>query len=109
MFNVIGSLQNLDALMLALACISLALRNESGLVTPDRGHTWQWWSYMLLAACAGYWVLRGIILVSIRYAPRPVFGLPAGAMLVLALAAIGLCVHQLSQSSMSSGSTPPRR
>lgn len=97
------SLRNLDGLLLAGMCLLVALRPATGLSCDGR-HTWQWWSYLGLSIAAGYWLLRGIGLMLARRVPGPEGRLSSGALFVLCLAGLALCVHQIAAAPLSADS-----
>lgn len=96
------SLRNLDALVLAASCVFLALRWEPG--ADAQGREWRWWGYVLCAAAAGYWVLRGLqVVLARRVAVRPA-NVSEGALLILvaASALIAVSVAGKSESTQAS-------
>ena len=97
--------QNLDALVLAATCLLLVLRTDAGLLSDwPAGKTGQWWSYLLLSAAAGYWLLRGLRCLLSRTVSRHDGALPDGAMFVLVLAGLAIGIAHIATDPLSSGS-----
>lgn len=85
------TIHNLDGLVLAGMCVLLTLRQDTGLLPASTaGHTWQWWSYLLLTVAGGYWLLRGAWLLFSKAVTPAACNVAPGAMLVLV--AVGLFV-----------------
>ncbi len=98
------SVRNLDGVMLALAALLLLFRGPTAAVPlANTGHTWQWWSYALLAGISGYWLLRGALLVFSRRAVAGDCNVSEGAMLALVLAGLGLGFTTIVNAPTSAG------
>jgi hypothetical protein len=96
------SLRNLDALVLAATCLLLGLR-EAGDATPAGGASWQRFAYGGLTVVAVYWLLRGVHIVLARQVPRDKGMIAAPPLLILLLAGLALCIHQLAAGPISVG------
>jgi hypothetical protein len=95
--------RNLDALVLAGACILLGLRDVT---TPacSGPRTWQWWGYAGLTAAAVYWLLRGVALLASNKRVAHAGPVSAGAQVVLLIVGLGLAIHQLAAAPVSAAS-----
>lgn len=101
----VRSMRNLDGLVLAATCLLLGLRFDEGAVFGEAaGRSVQWWSYLLLSVSAGYWLLRGVQLLLSRSAPGVGCNVSQGAMVILVLASLAICVMRINQAGQSSGS-----
>jgi hypothetical protein len=97
--------RNLDGLILAAACLLLALRaNVGATLVGLAGQTWQWWSYLALVIVAAYWLLRGLHLVFVRAARVGGCNVSSAGMLVLVLAGLAFGVDQVARAPISAGS-----
>lgn len=101
----VRSMRNLDGLVLAATCLLLGLRFDEGAVFGEAaGRSVQWWSYLLLSVSAGYWLLRGVQLMLSRTAPGVGCNVSQGAMTVLVLASLAVCVMRIMEAPESAGS-----
>ena len=99
------TMHNLDALVLALAALLLAVRDDYSAVYFDPArHTTQWWSYALLTAIAGYWMLRGLGLMLARNVPAIQPNVTTSAMSVLVFAGVGVAIHTIATAPISDAS-----
>lgn len=100
------SLRNLDALVLALLCLTFPLRTLGavGVAGDASGHSVQFYSYLALSLFAAYWLLRGIGMVfARRVTPRTAGGSAAG-LSILAIAAFALGLNALFTQPVSTAS-----
>lgn len=99
------SIRNLDALMLVLTALLLALRGDRSYIPGDRtGLTLRDWTYLLLPLATGYWLLRGLWLMRARQVAAPPVNLSEGASVVLLAAALIFALTQVASAPLSSGS-----
>jgi len=94
----------LDGLVLATACVLLLLRGGGPLGDAALGERGQFWAYVGLSAAAGYWLVRGMMLLFGKTAPRREPNVSAAAMTVLILAAALVSLHHIATAPISSGS-----
>lgn len=99
------SIRNLDALVLVLIALLLALREDQSYLPADRtGLTLRGWTYLLLPLAAGYWLLRGLWLMRARLVAPPPVNLSDGASVVLLAAALTFALAEVSTAPLSAGS-----
>lgn len=98
------SLRNLDALVLAASCVLLMLRWSQETPAIGGGKTLQWWSYLLLTAAAGYWLLRGLFLTRARRVAAHDGNVSPGAMLVLASFGLAVALTQIATAPLAPAS-----
>lgn len=97
-----ASVRTLDAVVLALTCLLMLYRSD--VATIWAGKTAQWWAYLGLTLAIGYWLVRGFALLSQARAVPLAGRLPAGPTLVLFLAGLALCLHQIAVGPLSESS-----
>lgn len=99
------TIRNLDAIILALTAVLLAVRAETGVVAHDpTGWSVQTWSYVLLMAAAAYWVGRGLYLASTASVAAARGNLAEPAMLVLLIGGLLIVVSHVWTAPVSDGS-----
>jgi hypothetical protein len=97
------ALRALDGIILAGMCLLfVVLRLRGG--PADDSHTWTWWAAIGLTVAAGYWVIRGISLLLSRQAARHPGTISSGVRLVLVVAGVAICCHQLVTAPLSDAS-----
>ncbi|MBU0638630.1 MAG: hypothetical protein KKB50_07185 [Planctomycetes bacterium] len=99
------SLRNGDGLVLALCCLLLSLRLDTGML-PDGfgGQTLQWWSYLLLSLAAVYWLFRGGWLLMSPTVTSGGCNVSSGAMLILVVVGLVLGAVAIGAAPLSEGS-----
>ncbi len=99
------SIRNLDALVLVLIALLLALRDEQSYLPRDRtGLTLHGWTYLLLPLTTAYWLLRGLWLMRARQVAPPPVNLSEGAAVVLLAAALSFALAEVAHAPLSAGS-----
>lgn len=99
------SWHNLDGLALALMCVFMALRTDTGLVKLGGfERTAQWWAFIGLTITGGYFLLRGLKLVAIKRVPPFGANVNEGAMTVLVIAAALIAFQRIAEADYSAGS-----
>lgn len=96
-------IRNVDAIALAATCLLLLGRTHE---EPAFGSpfAWQTISAALLTAAAAYWLLRALSTLGARRIARFDVNVSSGAMLVLTLAGIAVCVTRISTAPISPAS-----
>lgn len=90
------SQRSLDGLVFAAACVLYPQRSSEAAFFGG-ALTAQWWALTGLAVAAGYFAIRGIVLLVQRRAEPLVGGpLPGGAATVLTIAGLALCIAFIS-------------
>ncbi len=97
-----SSIRTLDAVVLAGAGLLMLLRSDTTMNLG--GKSAQWWAYLGLTGTVAYWLIRGFVLVSRSRAVPLAGNLPAGPTLVLFLAGLALCLHQIATAPLSESS-----
>lgn len=99
------SIHNLDALVLALTCLLLPLRSVTEGVDSHASHgSYQFWSYALLTASGGYWLLRGLMLLLRTEVSAIQANVSEGSLTVLVIAALTVACYSVVTAPISEGS-----
>jgi hypothetical protein len=100
------TLRNLDAKVLAITCVLWLARADVGVLGFDpSGATVQWWAYLAMTVCAGYWVLRGLMLLFARDVSALVPNISDRGQTLIVIAAVGIVMAHLATAPLSGGAT----
>jgi hypothetical protein len=97
------SVRNLDALVLAGACLLLALRGTPG-GPRYSSFSWQWCAYAGLTAVVVYWLLRGMGLLLCSGPMQHAGTVSNGARFVLLAVALAISIHRIATAPLTADS-----
>lgn len=99
------SWRNLDGFVLALTALAFPLRNMNVQIADDpTGRSLQWWSYLLLSIGAGYWLIRGMLMVRARSLQVFEPNVAGSAKMVLIIAVLYVALSQIMTAPLAAGS-----
>lgn len=99
------SWRNIDGVVLALAAVLLALRDNRDVIRGDPvGFSVQWWAYLLLAIVGLYWLARGLKLLMSKTAPALGPNVSERALVILVLAGLFVAFSFVARAPISAAS-----